>query len=910
MSIQGSNWIIRTKLSPPSVSINLVERIRLTNRFSEYERYRLSIVHALAGYGKTTLLRAWFDYCQGGCHTAVWVSLDESENNINEFYAYLVASLAAAGVCSERLNTLSLQDLSNMPSRILASAVIEAVENQNTLVYLLLDDYYRASSEATNALLQTIITYAPVNLRIVLATRVYPSFSLENLRSQGHVLDIGVDDLEFDTEELSALFGNGLSDMEVSLLLSRTEGWPIACQMASYLIHHRQFDTRQFTEFSGNNLELSLYISEQIFDGLSPEEKRFLTLSSAVDRFSGELIAHLDKNLSVWPILERLERRKLFLIPLDTGNSWFRYHHMLGEYFYEKLKRHQGNRVKDIHRSASNWLFHQGHIPEAVEQAFRAEDLNLASRIINQAGGWRLAFQGKLDFLRSFLGRIPRHIVDEFPRLLLAHLVVLIRDGKDLQARDEAASYKARSQNFLSHAGVPIEEAERIDLEVVIDVLLEMYADTPTTTEKISDLNRILNKLDSGDSICLSIVKESLMCHELERGNVVNAEAMFDELHTDTFTTYGLVYSHIDHAIIYSIQAKFSDAEAEISKARAIVDRYPAIDTNLNAAVSVFLAEIDYYRNHLSRAKSIVEFALAQLEKYDAGFIHYVPAFTAMMGIARVTGDRQSVVDIKHRAIKVAESRRLPRLKTFASLLYVRFLLLAGNLSEAQQQLDQLGSSAANPESPSARDLSVLIPDLTALTQARLLLAQRQPQTAAPILESLLQRAEEQGRKRVLIEVYLLLSITMHQMENLQRSVDLVKQAVLLSMHEGYRRVFIDEGSAGVEIYESALSNAGELLSNQYFARFLKEVIQETKKEMKRLSSRTSGLSLTDMEYDVVAQLAKGLSNKEIARELNISVETVKYRLKKIFRKWNVSSRNEAARRAQSHFVKSNQSSA
>ena len=57
-------------------------------------------------------------------------------------------------------------------------------------------------------------------------------------------------------------------------------------------------------------------------------------------------------------------------------------------------------------------------------------------------------------------------------------------------------------------------------------------------------------------------------------------------------------------------------------------------------------------------------------------------------------------------------------------------------------------------------------------------------------------------------------------------------------------------------------------------------------------------LALSERESVVLAAVARGLSNREICRELWISEQTVKFHLRNLYRKLGVSSRTEAARHA------------
>lgn len=906
MRAGNHHFIIQTKLAPPSQSIKDIKREPLIGQFRGYQRYRLCVVHAFAGYGKTTLLKQWYEYTRQQEKATAWVTLDEAEREVIAFFTYLVEALEQAGIAVDQLKGLLDQEVSKMSVRALASSIINTLSEFNKDFYLFLDDYHRATSQEVDELLHTLIIYSPDNMHVVMASRNYPAFDLENLRAQGHVVNINAAELAFSIEELELICDNKLSKQDASALLKKTEGWPIACHMAGYLLQHTSVDTDFLTRFSGNTRELSPYISEQIFNTLSADEQLFLILTSATERFTGDLADALDDNLSAWPILETLQEKKLFLTPLDNEDKWYRYHHLIADYLYEKLHRLGEERCKEVHQRAAKWLFAHGSLPEAMEQAFKAQDLQLAAQEVSRAGGWRLAFEGHLDFMRNFLERLPTDIINLYPRLFLASLMKLIREGKDIQARQKGQEFKQQSQDFTVWQGHPIAEEIRLELRVIIDISLEMYADTPTTEEKLRFLADILNQIDQNDTILLYLVKECTMRQYLELGEVDKALATFDEWQALIKPTYSSIYSYIDIAAMDIMQAKLQKADQALSHAMSLVEQNPAVDFNLHAAVSVFVAELDYLRNNIDQAETLLTPALSHLEKYDAGLVHYAPAFTSMLGIARVKGDRQMVLDIIERANNVAEKRHLPRLKTLAKLLQIKYFLLADSLDEAEEAAQELGLENIVGNFPCARDLSIYIPEKATLVLARLCLSSQQPQRTLALLQPLVNAMKNQERLLALTEVYLLMAQAESALDNQDEAIQWVYKAAYICMHENYKRVFIDEGKPGLTLYKLTLESLDELDDNQYLSKFLNEVIQETSREIRKIASGSAGFTLTDIEYQVISELAKGHSNKEIAKALNISVDTVKYRLKKVYKKWNIHSRADAAKFVHNHTLKEN----
>jgi ATP/maltotriose-dependent transcriptional regulator MalT len=81
--------LLSAKLSAPPIRRRLVPRLRLTERVNQGLGYKLILISAPARYGKTTLLSAWLDQCP---YPATWISLEESDNDLARFLAYLVAA--------------------------------------------------------------------------------------------------------------------------------------------------------------------------------------------------------------------------------------------------------------------------------------------------------------------------------------------------------------------------------------------------------------------------------------------------------------------------------------------------------------------------------------------------------------------------------------------------------------------------------------------------------------------------------------------------------------------------------------------------------------------------------------------------------------------------------------------------
>ncbi|MGH7451790.1 MAG: BTAD domain-containing putative transcriptional regulator, partial [bacterium] len=202
--------------------------------------YRLTLVQAGTGYGKSTALAALVE-SESPLHY-VWYSVSEADADPQHFLSYLIEAFR-----------LRLPELSDAPLALLHevsaegdpgawSQVVDAlvnalVEALHEPLLLIVDDYhFAASSPEVNALGERFITYLPPNLHVLVSTR-YPLHgqALTAWRAKGEVLDLTRDDFVFQPVEIALLFqdayGMQLTPDDIAILAHKTEGWPIALQL-------------------------------------------------------------------------------------------------------------------------------------------------------------------------------------------------------------------------------------------------------------------------------------------------------------------------------------------------------------------------------------------------------------------------------------------------------------------------------------------------------------------------------------------------------------------------------------------------------------------------------------------------------------------------------------------------------
>ena len=227
--------ILRTKITPPHLPQRTLQRPRLQGRLAEALEHRLAVVHAEAGYGKSTALAL---LAASGVPTA-WYHLDAEDAEPLLFMHGLLASLRLVLPGLSDAPEVTLEAGSAAGGEARWAATVDALVNEldahlSQPLLLVLDDAHHIARapqilEALNRLLER----GPHHLHTVLATRLpVPLPSLPAWRLRGEVLEIDRSDLAFTRAEMTALFaehyGIALSEEQVARLAEQTEGWAIA----------------------------------------------------------------------------------------------------------------------------------------------------------------------------------------------------------------------------------------------------------------------------------------------------------------------------------------------------------------------------------------------------------------------------------------------------------------------------------------------------------------------------------------------------------------------------------------------------------------------------------------------------------------------------------------------------------
>ena len=422
MSVQ----ILSTKLSIPPPRSRLVQRPRLIKKLNQGFECGFVLISAPAGYGKTTLLSSWLS--KADCR-ATWLSLDDSDNDLARFLAYLEAAFRVIDPSIEN-EVVSVRGINTQPEvETFLTPLINYLCKSNHPICLVLDDYHLIQNQVVHQAVEYLIEHRPPGLQLFIVTRADPPLPLARYRSRSAMVELRLSDMRFSMEEtadfLNHTMGLKVTLEDVARITKRTEGWIAGLQMAALSMQNTDDIPGFITNLTGTHHYIFDYLIEEILAQQSPEVHRFLIFSSILDQLTASLCdALLEGETESSPsrpssvILEELEHANLFIIPLDHEQQWYRYHPLFSELLRGYLRQNNPDLIPILHNRASIWLEEHGLIPEAIRHLFLACDWEGVIRLVS-ANIFALLEQNELNNVARQLDFLTKDKTIARPWLLM-----------------------------------------------------------------------------------------------------------------------------------------------------------------------------------------------------------------------------------------------------------------------------------------------------------------------------------------------------------------------------------------------------------------------------------------------------------------------------------------------------------
>src|SRR6476469_3769533 len=347
---------------------------------------RVTVVSAPPGSGKTVLLRSWIGEAGVG-ENAAWVSVGTGERDPQQFWLSVLGALRRTTAGSGLVQAVTAAP--DLDGWAIVERLLKDLAPLGDRIWLVIDDVHELGSDEARRQLELLVMRGPPELRMVLAGRHDLRLGLHRLRLEGELTELRAADLRFtvaEARELLAAAGVDLPEPALGMLYERTEGWAAGLRLAALSLAGHEDPERFAAEFSGSERTVAEYLLAEVLERQGEEVRRLLLCTSVLERVSGELADALTGGSGGERILAELEEANAFVVSLDAGRSWFRYHHLFAELLQLALRRTAPGEVTALHKAAAGWFAEHGFAVEAIRHAQAARDWGLAARLL--ADNW------------------------------------------------------------------------------------------------------------------------------------------------------------------------------------------------------------------------------------------------------------------------------------------------------------------------------------------------------------------------------------------------------------------------------------------------------------------------------------------------------------------------------------------
>ncbi|MDQ2714432.1 MAG: LuxR C-terminal-related transcriptional regulator [Chloroflexota bacterium] len=902
--------LLLPKLQLPRLQKSLLLREHLLELLDTGLEHKVTLVAGPAGYGKTTLVSQWI--AERSARTdfprVASVTLDEDDNDAVRFWRYIIAACQQlrAGFGKEALELLLAHRLP--PFKSLDMMLIALLNELSQLEHpgvLILDDLHAISSPQVIETLSFFLDHLPTSLHLMMLIRGDPPFSVTRLRGHNELLDIYPPHLSFSLEETGTFFERelpfALSPETLRLIHARLEGWPAGLRLLVRALRWsdgEQEIRHMLSAFAGSYWSIQDYFLNEVLHTLPAGQQEFLLQTSILPRITASLCQAITGRADSAELIKALRGGDLFLIPLDGVGEWARYYSLFAEAMQQEARRQLGSeQLQQLAARASTWYEEHGLPTEAIETALDASEFTRAAtliqRLIESKQQSNTPTVPEVYSLNRWLERLPQEELERHPDLCIHYAMTLLFLLMDVMDGPHPLDGKERIQHLLQVAERKWRDANNTaKLAEVFAFRALLTRQEGNILQAVTWAKQSLAWLPPQDRTWRSLALSVVGVGEILEGHLDTARAFLLEARLlseqQGNLTYGratrgmLSWANFEQGELHHAAESFRQMQAE---ARTQEDHDDIAHSQLG------LAGIAYQWNNLEAAAQATHEALQigeqmSVEKFQALATTRLACIEHALGQTAQARQRLLIWLARGQAPLSSHSYQLYR-QVEATL--ARIQLADNDLVAVERWL----SSIERHEEV----LPLLQRQREQLLQARLLLAQGETAVAIEQLESLSTAALHTGHIYFGLEVQVVLVLAYSRQGAHEKAQEQLYKVLETTRSEDYLRLFLDEGEELTSLLRELLPHLREKTLLAYSRRILNAFGHKAGAPAPETTPGTALLlePLSMQEHKVLRLLAAGNSNAEIARELVVSVNTVRTQVQSIYRKLNVNNRVEAS---------------
>jgi LuxR family maltose regulon positive regulatory protein len=322
--------IVEPKLRPPALPAGHVARPELAAQLDRLSRRRLTLLTALAGFGKTSLLVEWLG---GTSEPVAWVSLDAGDADPGRLWGHVAEAVRRAGGGAD--DPASRE--AGGPDEI-AARLLNRLSRLDGGLVIVLDDHHAVPADLLEGELAPFVLRLPENVRMVVAGRRRPALPLSLLRARGQLGEIGADALRLRVAEAARMGRGAVGEREIEGGVRATGGWPACLALAVE---------------PGGARHVRDYVADEVLAHEDPATVRFLELTAVLDELRGPACDDLLGGHDSLGLLRAMARTTPLVSPVNGAGTRFRCEPLVRAILRDRLAEAEPERAAELRARAA-----------------------------------------------------------------------------------------------------------------------------------------------------------------------------------------------------------------------------------------------------------------------------------------------------------------------------------------------------------------------------------------------------------------------------------------------------------------------------------------------------------------------------------------------------------------------------
>ncbi len=880
---------LRIKTTPPGLRQTFLRRERLSLTGTPHSQCQTVMVRAGGGFGKTSLLSQWRSECLAAQEQVGWLSLDEGDDLLTfahglhqclRFNEGDGAALVAPGWadCRDGIEALTL----------LIGAIIEWPGR----IALMLDDIHALPRETLATSIPYLIRNAPPTLRLFLSSRNYCKTTSLSLLKRGDFAIVGERELRFTEPETLEIFRSrpkpDAEPGEALRLHQLSEGWPLGLDIALVAVNAAPNRGELLNELSLGSDDIAAHLMESLTATLSDYDLGLLCRLSAFDVICPDLVRSVFDDDLALDRLEILYQTSSLLTKAEDG-EWLSLHLLVRRHLRKKYLALPPEERHAFSLAAAKWYAAQGLYEKAVHHAFAADRSDLACGYAEKCL-LDLVGQGRIVKAMSFVAGLERADIQSRPALrsAAAWTYVLCRDL--VPARQLAGEIGGQPD---------ASESERFEARLIEAAIAQMADDRAGSYAILNSLDGVAAIGTGFQMLVLSLLRAMAMLDQGRPGEARQTLFLARQAPGKMPSVFLLNLMEWVIGCSYIREGRLADAEAHLNKYLQKVEEKWGRRNNMAVLLAGHLAFTLLEQGKTEEAKSVLSDRLDALEKFGMAeplITAYLALYFSEIASGRPEQGIRYLWALRDNGLNLG----MPRLVLRACYEEIRFHALQRDAVQARRAYSELESLGLDVDDGSPDYLATFDRLYLELGRAYYHFACESYAAALCSLQRASVAASRLRRQKEANEIALFGEILNRQQGVV---VDAAGAGVGHLRYTFSLRVLVRHADPGLRLLYQACGVDGAAGHVAMAARppdqFPWLAPPPSMSFQEAMGAGGEGRLLTRKETDILLLLRSGAVNKQIARSLGIGVETVKWHLKNIYGKLNVSGRKQAISQGQ-----------